>query len=543
MKRNLLSVSILFFQLLAFNALATPGGPGSGGGGDCNQTNTQGVISSCVNCTIIDGSAPGDLDGDGNLVVMADGCGPVEIILDYDYEWNQGASLNWIHGVSINAGPNWTTANLNPPADYVYMPNGLTGCCSGTSYGPGYYYDGSEISSAEGYVSFSYTGPGMCVRTWYIDDCNDLCDGDASDTGINNDGMSDDGICSSVSWPATVNPSGIGAVLPTGANDGDPSNNWGYDCTTDCPGFSFELTYCPTTTGTFTEYVSFTASADGESGCWCIDADCDYVSGFNITIENACTSITGVDIPAIDDNYCSAADIDITPGTPGGVWAGSGTVNVGGSGTVTFSYCDNIGNTDLTYTITNECDPAGADDTETFEVWTPAISNESADVTEGCGTVTPTLTADVDIAGTNTTWGGAGALVWQEGATIVTDFTVTAGNCSSNQRTFTPVFQTGCAACDVIGAPITITAFPSYTLELVNNPANCGTATANLIGTDGVTVCETVTADCPNPGDVNSTTYNWSGGTGACAYNFSGSVDCTCAGCDAEAGSITIPKN
>ncbi len=321
------------------------------------------------------------------------------------------------------------------------------------------------------------------------------------------------------------------------------------NCTNDCPTFDFELTYCPTNTtpADFLESISFTTSADGESGCWCIDADCDYANSFNVTIQNACGPDAIFNDPP--DNYCNAADFDLgnvsanyDGGLPGvsDEWEDA-TVNSPGDIPAMFSYCDNIGNTSIQHTVgENGCYDGPL--SETFAVWTPEIKNETADITDGCGTVSPTLSADVDIAGTNTPWGGSGTLEWLEGGSPVTDFSVTADVCAPVSRTFTPRFNTGCAACDVTGSPITVTAHPNYTENIVLNPANCGTAEVQILGNDGSTVCQSYTASCPNPGDIQSTPYSFSTTGTDCDVAFSGTVECACAGCDAEAGSITIPK-
>ena len=91
--------------LLAFPFLANSmGGPGGGGGGDCYQYNTIGTIVQCTNCTPVDGNAVGDITGDPNLEVNASACGPVTIRIRYQFDWNQGASLNWVDGESGDAG-------------------------------------------------------------------------------------------------------------------------------------------------------------------------------------------------------------------------------------------------------------------------------------------------------------------------------------------------------------------------------------------------------------------------------------------------------
>ena len=404
------------------------GGPGGGGGGDCFQYNTQGQIISCTNCTVSDGIAAGDIASDPNLIVTANDCGPVTLMVEYTYDWNQGSSNNWIHGISFNAGPNWTSFEEGTPADWLFMPSGVTGCCSGSSYGSGYYYDGTAASSAGDFLQATFMctgGGGNCTATWTNPnpgDCNTVC----NEVSVSATGSS---CCNGLDWTNYFNY-GLAWTLSSGANDGDPGNNWGVECginsagqnTGACPTFTFELTYCPTnsTPSDFTEYITFTTSADGESGCWCLDQSCDYANGFNVTIQNACGPEADFNDPP--DDYCTAADFNlgnISAGYDGGhssgitdEWTGA-VVNGSGLTNATFSYCDNIGNTSITHIVgENECYDGPF--SETFEVWTPEITNVSATPDEGCGTVNVSLSADVKISGSNTNWGGGGTLEWYD---------------------------------------------------------------------------------------------------------------------------------
>ncbi len=543
-----------------FLEVAAMGGPGGGGGGDCFQFDTQGTITSCTNCTPIDPVATGDIDGDPSLVVMANGCGPVTLTVEYSFNWDQGSAFNWIHGVSFDAGPLWTNFDTGAPGGWTYMDTGVTGCCSGTSYGPGYYYDGSDLSSAGDSFTWVGTMGIMCTATWTNPtpgDCSSICDGNATMLSTSTDPAWD-----GLDFHTTFNGSeAAGWTLNSGANDGDPSNNWGVNCGVnlngnqpDCPVFTFELTYCPTNVnpGDFVEYISFTTSADGESGCWCTDASCDYANGFNVTIQDACGPDASFD--PIPDNYCTAPAINLNNPSagydngfipdPGAEWTGDGTVT-GGPINVSFNYCDNVGATTLTH-IVGENDCYDGPVTETFEVWIPEIQNENASPMVDCGAFTPTLSADIVIAGTNMNWGGGGTLVWQEGGVTVTDFTVTPLNCAPVTRTFTPVFQTGCAACDVTGTPVSVTAYPNYTENVVMNPGDCtNDGLVEILGNDGVTVCQSFTVSCPNPGDVQSLPYNFTPAgspPAGCNSAFSGNVTCSCAGCNADAGTINVIK-
>jgi gliding motility-associated-like protein len=523
-------------MLLSSSGIYSMAGPGGGGGGDCFQSNTLGTIQTCTNCTIVDGSATGDLGADPTLIVTANSCGPVTVRIRYEYDWTQGANLNWIHGISVNAGPLWTAVSVTAPTGWTFMPNGLTGLCSGASYGAGYYYDAATASSGPTTITATFVGPGMCTSTYQnigANLCTAVCTSNenlmtqiSGNCGANGD-----------SYPGNL---GTTTGYPVPANDGNPGNNWGLNCTTGCPDFFFDLVYCPTNTNptNFTEYIRFTTSADGESGAWCQDGNCDYSNGFNVTIRNACLPNAAFNAPP--SNYCNAPNFNLgnqSAGYTGGTeWTGS-TVIGSGSVNAQFSYCTNLNNTSISHTV----GVPGCQDgpiTRNYVVWRPLINNIMASPMAGCGSVTPTLSANVVIQQNGNPWLGAGTLEWLEGGTVVTNFTVTAGNCTSASRTFTPRFNTGCTACNVTGTPVTITAFPSYTIQEINNPANCGTATVNLIGTNG-TVCQTVSAACPNPGNMVSNPYNWTGGAAGCTYNFTGTVSCNCTGCLANAGTVS----
>ncbi len=565
MKKHYFKLRLTIFILILAGSISnlwSMGGPGGGGGGDCFQFNTQGTIISCTNCTISDGTAGGDIadPADPSLVVTADGCGPVTLIVEYSFDWNQGSANNWIHGVSFNAGPLWTAFQEIPPPDWIYMPSGVTGCCSGSNYGPGYYYDGSDATSAPTEFTANFNcGMGIFCTATFVNPsgCDAVCNGD--ETLVNNSTGSDccDGLVFADYF--TLSPTG-GYPLSSGANDGDPGNNWGVECginsgganTGACPTFQFELTYCPSnaTPSNFTEYITFTTSADGESGCWCQDDDCDYANGFDVTIQNACGPDAIFD--PIPDDYCNATDISLNNVSsgydggfvpdPGAEWT-DGVVS-GGPLNVTFSYCDNISNTQLTH-IVGENNCYDGPNTETFDVWTPEIVSVNASPLEACGAFVPTLIADVEIFGTNNTWNGAGTVEWYDCnnpptcGSPITDFTVTPQPCASTSRTFYSYFNTGCAACDVAGPSITVTAHPNYTEDVVLNPAGCGTATVNILGNDGTTVCQSFTASCPNNGDVQSIPYNFNITGTPCDVSFSGTVDCACTMCTATAGTLT----
>ena len=168
---------VLIISIILTSLISLAGGPGGGTStGPCAQQNTVATIVNCTNCTINDGTAAGPLGSDLPLSVTATGCGPVTIRVRYQFDWNQGSNYNWLHGISFNAGSLWTSSSFTPPAGWVYMPNGVTGSCSGNSYGPGYYYDASNLSSAPSTFQIQYVGPGGCVATCNnTSGCNEVC--------------------------------------------------------------------------------------------------------------------------------------------------------------------------------------------------------------------------------------------------------------------------------------------------------------------------------------------------------------------------------
>ncbi len=460
--------------------------------GDCGQSNVQATVLSCNNCTINDGSAQGNQFGDPNLEVTADGCGPVTILVEYAFDWDQGSGANWIHGISYTAGPLWTGFEELPPTGWIFMPNGVTGDCSGISYGPGYYYDTNG------------------------DDGSSFCNG--------------------------------------GDSPGDPSDNFGVNCDgSACPSFQFELTYCATnsTPSQFVESISFSVTEDGASGGWNIYGNCNLENFFNITINNSCGPEAAFLDPPID--FCTAPDFNLMNSTGGydmgDEWTGS-VVNGAGSPNATLSYCDNLDNTSISHTVgENGCEDGPF--IEFYEVYKPAIQNVMVSATEGCGNTDVTLSADVDIdnmAGfqdwfTTVSEGGnmgGGTLVFedQDGNIYSPGMnTLPAEACAEKVYTLTPKLQTGCDACDVEGPPVMVTVYPTFTLDLVPM-AECGTAHAHVLGTDG-TICDMVEVSCPNPGDIGSATYDFMEAVGtACELTANGMIECSCYVCNADAGTV-----
>ncbi len=230
------------------------------------------------------------------LEVTATECGEISFNVDLTLDWFQGTSSSWIHGVSFISSAGWSAAVGVPPADagWIFLPGGITGLCSGNTYGAGYYYDpvGTEsfADSGNSYDAGNYSSWDgmMCSMTGALS---------GEDT----------------SFGATMIDISLGGFI----DDGDPSDNWGVNCgfspsagdQGDCPPFGFELSYCPSTAGTVVESITFAITEDGESGGWGSNAGCNYDIVIPVTINNA-----GVALPieySIDCGDC----VDLVAGS------------------------------------------------------------------------------------------------------------------------------------------------------------------------------------------------------------------------------------
>jgi gliding motility-associated-like protein len=361
---------LIVLQTISFYIIA--GGPPGGGGtltGPCAQQNTLATVVNCTNCTVVDGTASGSLGGEQALAVQANGCGPVTIRVRYQFDWYQGEDYNWLHGISFNAGALWSSTSFTPPAGWAFMPNGVTGQCSGQSYGPGYYFDGNNITSSPSTLQLQYgNGPSACIATWTnTNGCTPVCNSNENQLGLSvGSGGNNPSACAGLTYPLNINPAS-GYASGT-VNDGNPGNNWGTDCTTNCPDFFFELTFCPNTSNpsTYNQTVSLQTSADGESGAWCLDGNCDIANSFNIQITNACGPPQPTNgAVTLCSTSTTATSLFSSLGWPSGVtpvttgtWTGPSTLGGGSLGNYTPStmtpgvYTYTIGTTGCSRTAT-----------------------------------------------------------------------------------------------------------------------------------------------------------------------------------------------
>lgn len=248
----------------------------------CGVSNAILQITDCTNCIIQDDTATGNLGEDSSLIVESTNCECIELTLNYNYEWEQGESFSWIHGFIANTSENISNLSLEAGIGFIYMDSGITGCCSGLNFGPGAYFDGSSVSSAPDAFELNFAGPNMCTATFLNNSgCEAVCN---SDESLIENSTSPNPICEGLIFADyfNINPGG-GYPISSGANDGVPNNNWGLDCTTNCPQVQLNLTYCPDNSGENVENLDITITTDGESGCFCNYEECNSANSFEIS--------------------------------------------------------------------------------------------------------------------------------------------------------------------------------------------------------------------------------------------------------------------
>ena len=242
---------------------------GQCGPGPCKVCQVSLTITSVEGGDIINGTSDisGNVDpgetGTGNdpLVISATTCGTISLSVELDFNWDEGNNVNWIHGISFFNSAGWIAAEgtiIPPDPGWIFLDE-ITGLCSGDTYGAGFYWDPPGGDCADSGNSSSYDGSN-CIMSGGEESCED------------NDAF---------------------------LTDGDPSDNWGIDCSTDCPQFGFNLTYCPSGSGTVEEEISFFLTEDGETGGWAQGDGCIFELIFPITIESA-----GVQLPEFDEVIC-----------------------------------------------------------------------------------------------------------------------------------------------------------------------------------------------------------------------------------------------
>ncbi len=143
MKRSLfipicLATFLCFFkvkaQIIAVTNLTT-----TGRFAQCSNVNTSVVVE-----YIADSSKGTSVVG--NSIVCTDPCGSSLIKVSINkLQWNQDPGQEWLHGIFLPANAGYSLIGINLPAGFITFNNGCTGGCpSGTTAGPGFYYDASS---------------------------------------------------------------------------------------------------------------------------------------------------------------------------------------------------------------------------------------------------------------------------------------------------------------------------------------------------------------------------------------------------------------
>ena len=229
--------------------------------------------------TIIDGNIPAGGMGTGisPLIVEATGSGVITMSVDLTFTWNQGTSVNWIHGISFSESDGWTASEgtINPPNPGWIFLNEIRGLCSGLNFGTGYYWDPAGFNCTEEGNFSNYDGSNCGMEEYCEDNVDYLV-------------------------------------------DGDPSDNWGIDCTNDCPRFGFDLQFCPDTTGTINEQIAFFLTEDGETGAWNFPDGCRFELVFPIVFRSA-----GIQLPETDQEICigECVTLDAGVGSESYLWS------------------------------------------------------------------------------------------------------------------------------------------------------------------------------------------------------------------------------
>lgn len=188
----------------------------------CEITNIENAEIITSNSTI-DFVTPGQTPGVGTpFEIRATSSEPIVLNFTIDYDWPQVFNLSWFHGASAYAeNEDWGfTSGGDLGAGWIFHKS-ITGSCSGNTYGPGFYNDGTYLSSLE---------------------------------------------CCSV----TVS--------------GNAADNWGINCVTECPKFSFKSEYCASVLQTTNSQFGVVLTDDGESGCWALSSAGAFYLSFPIII-------------------------------------------------------------------------------------------------------------------------------------------------------------------------------------------------------------------------------------------------------------------
>ncbi len=309
----LFSVELLYAQC---------NGPGS----PCSICEITATITNIDGGSIVDGdsSIPGPLSAGGMatgdaMEVDAENCGELSITVEIDFLWQQGINFNWVHGVSFESSPGWSASTGTPPGPFWISLNSITGCCSGQTYGEGFYFENPDPSQtsfccgtmdpsnpADNYGTPDDLGVFIFELTYCAssnqDQAMESITFKVTEDGETGDWNMSDGCNYEFEFPININSAGIqlpethgpiciGQCVDLDAGEGCDSYDWSNGESTQI------ITVCPTTNSTYSVTVS-----DGQG--------CSQMGSTEVLVEECCISESG-DIVATTSPSCPGEDIDV----------------------------------------------------------------------------------------------------------------------------------------------------------------------------------------------------------------------------------------
>ena len=121
----------------------------------CELCDISAKITAIENATIVDGNSrisgnvqAGATKTGSPMKIEATGCGVITLQIEVDFNWGQGESIAWIHGISYDSSNGWSAAEgVNPGEGWIFVDS-ITGVCSSNTYGPGFFWDSEEDDSS-----------------------------------------------------------------------------------------------------------------------------------------------------------------------------------------------------------------------------------------------------------------------------------------------------------------------------------------------------------------------------------------------------------
>lgn len=376
--------------------------------------------------------------------------------------YNQTAA-NWLHGVDLNFGPGWDISTLSPtsiPASCATTSgaswgwyNSVTGSNSGTTYGPGFFYETSS-GNASGVVDgnpgnnfgdqgvgtscpttfcwrISTLPPGSCVNgaslNVAINTLGDYESGSWSSTGCGNDPVVNFNSTLSCCQPATLTATSTSCGLNNGTATATPGS-----------------TYAPYSYTWSNNSGITVGTATGVAGAHTISNMPAGQYFVTVTDASGCTTSGNVIIPssaagsATASNtgpYCVGGTIslDVTPAGTGYTWSGpNGFSDVTQNPTINGATTAMAGTYNVTVTYSGGCSASASTTVAVSAGVAPSITPSTTAV---CPGQSATLTAS---GGASYTWSNsATTAAITVSPTSTTTYTVTASSGPSCTATAT----------------------------------------------------------------------------------------------------------